>query len=421
MHRELISTLNTRGWIRVSILNLLIVALLGTLMRYKIGFEFPHFNQKNLQHAHSHFAFIVWITQLLFVLITDTLLRDGVQLHVKKYRILLLANVICAYGMLFSFAAQGYKLISISLSCASIFISWIFAFTAFRDLARAGDRRYRPWFTAGLWFNIISSLGTFTLGFMMATHNFDQHIHLGALYYYLHFQYNGFFTFVCLGLLVCRLSVNGLSRQKERLAFWLFFLACVPAYFLSVLWAKLPGWVFVLMALAAVAQVVGWVILATGFRKGWSNLHGMSNLSRVLLFLVAAAFTAKLLLQLGSMVPALSKLAFGFRPVVIAYLHLILLAIISVFLISYLHMFGYLRRTALTEIALSGFVAGVYLNEIVLGVQGIASFSYTMIPYVNEMLFAVAVLILLSLILLYTGEWLGRKHASVELAENRIA
>ena len=44
-------------WLHISILNLSIVALLGVIMRYKIGFEFPYFDQKHIHHSHSHFAF----------------------------------------------------------------------------------------------------------------------------------------------------------------------------------------------------------------------------------------------------------------------------------------------------------------------------------------------------------------------------
>ena len=60
--------LNVKFWLKFSLLNLCIVALLGVLMRYKIGFEFPFFNQKNLQHSHSHFAFSGWVTHTLMTL-----------------------------------------------------------------------------------------------------------------------------------------------------------------------------------------------------------------------------------------------------------------------------------------------------------------------------------------------------------------
>ena len=39
------------------------------------------------------------------------------------------------------------------------------------------------------------------------------------------------------------------------------------------------------------------------------------------------------------------------------------------------------------------FTIGVLLNEIILAVQGIAAFSYTVIPFVNEMLFGAAIVL----------------------------
>jgi hypothetical protein len=37
------------------------------------------------------------------------------------------------------------------------------------------------------------------------------------------------------------------------------------------------------------------------------------------------------------------------------------------------------------------------LNEIILAIQGIASFSYTPIPYVNEMLFGAAIILVIGI------------------------
>ena len=44
-------------WVRIAVINLAIVAVLGTVMRYKIGFALPFLDQKFLQESHSHFAF----------------------------------------------------------------------------------------------------------------------------------------------------------------------------------------------------------------------------------------------------------------------------------------------------------------------------------------------------------------------------
>lgn len=114
----------------------------------------------------------------------------------------------------------------------------------------------------------------------------------------------------------------------------------------------------------------------------------------MLFLLVALSLSLKLFLQLGSTHPEVSHLAFGFRPIVIAYLHLVLLLIVTVFLLVYLSGTGLLLQKKTTQVLLLVFVAGVILNEMVLAIQGIAAFSYTVIPLANEALFFIALLLL---------------------------
>lgn len=405
--------LNTRFWLRISLLNLLIVALFGTLMRYKIGFEFPYLNQKHLQHGHSHFAFIGWVTHTIFILMLGVIEKDKPNLKSGIYRRLIIINLICAYGMLISFTLQGYGAFSIGFSTLSVLVSYLFAFHIFKDLRNLPDKSYTNWFTAALWFNIISSIGTFTLAFMMAIHNFNQNMHLASLYFYLHFQYNGFFTFACIGLFKARLNLSKTEISQNKTVFWMFFLSCIPAYFLSTLWAKLPLWLYVLVVLSAVVQVWAWIKFVISTKGKIRRDVSLFKSGRYLFIIIATALTIKFLLQLGSVVPSVSKLAFGFRPIIIAYLHLILLAIISVFLLSYAYYYKLIKVTKLTTIALILFVVAVYLNEIILGIQGVASFSYTLVPFVNESLFFVSLWIMVCVALLLFSQRQSKQEAQV--------
>lgn len=67
---------------------------------------------------------------------------------------------------------------------------------------------------------------------------------------------------------------------------------------------------------------------------------------------------------------------------------------------AYTYSFQLINTTKLTMIGLTLFAIGVFLNELVLAVQGIASFSYIPIPMVNETLFFVSLLLILALTLL---------------------
>lgn len=386
--------LNTRFWLKISLLNLLIVAFLGMVMRYKIGFEFPYFDQKSIQHAHSHFAFLGWITHTIYVLILHVMVKRKLFLNEKRYHSMIVANLLCSYGMIFSFISSGYGIVSIVISTISIFVNYAFCYYLYRDLKNFPPLNgAKNWFRAGLFFNVISSIGTFSLAYMLATKQFNQNWYLASVYFYLHFQYNGFFTFACLGLLLCKLNDWLPTFKYNNAWFWFMFLACVPAYFLSTLWAGLPLWLYVLVILASFAQLFGWLKLVIAIKNALPSKTIMFKHGYYLFLLVAVAFTVKLLLQLGSTIPALSKLAFGFRPIVIAYLHLILLAVISVFLLAYIYTIQLINTNYQSKFALYLFVGGVFANELLLAIQGIASFSYTSVPYGNALLFIIAALI----------------------------
>lgn len=391
--------LNVKYWLKISLFNLCLVATLGVLMRYKIGFEFPYFNQKYLQHSHSHFAFTGWVSHTLMVLMVYYLQTKITDFQGNKYKKLIIANLICAYGMLVFFIIEGYGFYSITFSTLSILVSYFFGYHYFKDLKLLdNDFACKNWFKAAIFFSIISSIGTFYLAYMMASKNVVQDLYLSSIYYYLHFQYNGWFTFACLGLFFGMLNIRKSEHSFYNTSFKLFTLACIPAYLLSILWLDLPLWLYIITVCAAVVQVFVWVRLFFIFWKNKKNLfEGNAPLLRYIILFVSFAFTVKLLLQLGSTVPSISHLAFGFRPIVIAYLHLVLLAVISLFIIFYIYANQLILITKKIQFGIILFSVGVILNEIVLAVQGIASLEYVAIPYVNEILFAVAVLLVLGI------------------------
>ncbi len=400
-----------RRWLRITLLNLLIVASIGVVLRYKIAFSLPFIDQKFLLHAHSHFAFSGWISQTLMVLLVAYLSKQTHKNKFTEYKGLLVAHLVAAYGMLFTFPVQGYGFASISFSTLSVFILYFFTIQYWKDLQRLTRKSIsHHWFKAALVFNFLSSLGTFALAYMMANKIIHQNWYLGAVYFFLHFQYNGWFFFVCMGLFCDKLAVKPFLSRKLTLVFWMFAVACLPAYFLSALWMPIPTWVYVSVIVAAAVQVIAWVLLLDIVRRHWHLIHeNLPVVSKWALILSALALTVKLLLQLGSTIPALSQLAYGFRPIVIAYLHLVLLGVMTIFLLGYMFASGVLSITRLAVSGLIVFVLGILLNEIVLMIQGIAAISYNSIPFTNEMLLGIA-LVMFSGILLVNLSQISHPH-----------
>jgi hypothetical protein len=391
--------LNLKFWLKISLLNLCIVAALGVLMRYKIGFEFPFLDQKHLQHSHSHFAFAGWLSHTLMALMVYFLQTKITAFNGNKYKKIIIANLICSYGMLVSFIIEGYGLVSILLSTASIFVSYVFAYLFIKDLKLLdADCIAKSWLKAAVFFNVISSLGTFYLAYMMASKNVVLDLYHSSIYFYLHFQYNGWFFFACMGLAFGFLNLRKSEHSFYETSFKLFAAACVPAYFLSTLWLELPLWLYIIAVLSALIQVFAWfrlLIILVKTRRDY--LVNFSPLLRYILLFASFALSIKLLLQLGSTVPLLSELAFGFRPIVIAYLHLVLLAIISLFILFYVYANHLIFINKKIKYGIFLFSIGVLLNEIVLAVQGMAAFSYTPIPYINEILFGVAIILFIGI------------------------
>ena len=385
-------------WLTVSFLNLMLVASLGLVLRYKIEFFFPFVDQKYVLHSHSHFAFSGWVTQTFMVLLVYYLsLKIGSQI-IKKYRWLLYANLISAYGMMICFIIQGYGAFSITFSTLSVLVSYVFIVRFWMDLNRIKERSISIlWFKAALIFSFISSLGTFGLAYMMGNKITDQNWYLASIYFYLHFQYNGWFLFAGMGLLSDKLEIITGARKKLYYVFLLFCFACVPAYFLSILWSPISGSIYFLLIASVIAQLAGWMILLIVIIKNKSLISPLfSKYGKILLILSGIAFTIKLILQSGSIHPELSHLSYGFRPIIIGYLHLVLLGVTSIFIIGYIISFKLILITKKLIVGVFVFVAGIIINELLLMVQGVAALTYTGIPYINMML-------LLAAAILFTG------------------
>jgi hypothetical protein len=178
-------------------------------------------------------------------------------------------------------------------------------------------------------------------------------------------------------------------------------LALVPAYFLSALWMKLPLWIYILVVAAAFVQLSGWFYMVTVIKQHLVVLkQNLGSTARWLLTFSAVALTAKLLLQLGSTIPSLSTLAFGFRPIVIGYLHLVLLGVITLFLLGYMFVGRYIVSDGKIFTGAGILAAGIIINEILLMIQGIASLDYINLPYINESLLVTSLIMFTGILIL---------------------
>ncbi|HVW60550.1 MAG TPA: hypothetical protein VHC48_10955 [Puia sp.] len=390
-----------RRWMSMSLLNFLLVALIGILLRYKVAFSLPVVNYKYLLHAHSHFAFSGWITTALFTALVYVLSQSGVAIgraYTHMFRLLQLSS----FGMLLSFPVQGYGAVSIFFSVLGMVFSWWFAWRYYKDMRRSTLRPVvRKWIGASLLFYVLSGAGPLLLGYCMVRH-LGQVFYFNSVYFFLHFQYNGWFSFALGGLLfhVAGKYEKGFEGNMGRWLFRLMAMACIPAYCLSVLWMSPPKWVVAIAVWAAVVQGLGLAIfvrLIRRCRRRWSGM--LPGEAKWFWGLAGAAWVIKILLQGLTVIPAAGNFAFGFRPVIIAYLHLVMLVFASLFLVGFFLREGLLNsRPVLWKYGSILFVSGVLINEMFLLWDALPVLRVLFIHPLTLLLLAVACLMWLGLL-----------------------
>ncbi|MDI3320239.1 hypothetical protein QJ048_10675 [Pinibacter sp. MAH-24] len=347
-------------------------------------------------HAHSHFAFTGWITQTIFCFLIFFLQKKNNIDVYSRYRWLLIANLISAYGMLISFIIQGYALYSITFSTISIAVLAIFAVYYWRDLNKyEGNTLAAFCCKAALIFAQISSLATFMLAWLMANKFEGQYWYVAAIYFFLHFQYNGWFFFGCLSILFMMIPKENYNSALAKKLCVTLVACCVPAYLLSVINFAIPAYAYAIAAITGVVQGIALVWLLIVMRPA---LSVFKSGNKWIFKLFAVAVAIKFLLQMFSTIPVLSILAFGSRPIIVGYLHLVLLCIISLFLLAASRNF--LNYNSLFKVATVIFIVGIIGNEVVLMGQGLMGFYGIPMSHVIEILLAATIVIFAGILLL---------------------
>lgn len=407
-----------KTWLSIAILNFTLVALAGLIMRYKNVYSLPAVDQKNLMHGHSHFAFVGWITMALMTLLVQILLDNQVKTTYRKYNYILLINLLCSYGMYVAFTLQGYAFWSIVLSTMTILLSFVFIYYYHRDLRQLPRQALcRKWLETALLLWAVSAVGAFCLAYLMASRNTSQDLYFMAVYLFLHFQYNGWFLFAAFGIFLAYLDkrlfvVPGRLQESCRRLFVIMAATVAPSYLLSILWLKLPAWVVTLAAVTGIVQL-GVLVYFTSIVVQLRKQPLAFGVGLWLWRLAGFAFMAKVLLQACSVFPFFSSFAFSVRPIVIGYLHLCFIGVVSFFILGYISNLSRVSEVGLSmdSKAVYVFLAGFFLQEITLMVQGAAIMDGVVIKAASQLLLWAALLMVLGLLALTTGLMKKRKAA----------
>lgn len=357
---------------KVTFLWLLITAFIGLLLRLNFLVPLP-FNYTFVLHGHSHLALLAWVYNALFVLLTESFVADAGKY--KKYSRLFWVTQIADVGMLFSFPVLGYAFFSIFFSTLHILLSWVFSSWLWNDLKANVNvpREVRQFILAALFFLTLSSAGPFALPLITKFFGKTDPLYFNAVYFYLHFQYNGWISFALFGLVFNKINREAISQHKSifRQFFYYMFFACIGGVSLSFLWARPDLFVYVPAFISAFIQVIAMMIFSgkilSQLKAWWIDLP---RAFRALLWIALSAFVFKVILQFVSAFPFFANMACSSRNLIIAYLHLFLLGFVSTLLFVLL-LPGLVNRSIFMTVGTIIFLTGLISSEIMLFLKGI--------------------------------------------------
>ena len=322
----------------------LIVAILGVVLRLFFVMPLP-FNFKYILHAHSHTALLGWIYIGLTTLIYKVYLQNPSAS--KKYRKLFIWTNIAVLGMLFTFPFQGYGLFSILFSTLFLFVSYYFYWFSMKYVSLEHKNTF-SWkiIKSALFYLVFSSIGPYMIAVVQATLGAESIWYKNSIYFYLHFQYNGWIIVALLGLLFFVLEQNKFqfNANNQRTIFQCVHLSVILTFFLSVLWST-PNVTFnILGGIGAVLQLYLFYKIFSIIKKPFSDWRRkFTKGNQILIHVAVAILVIKSLLQLLSAVPYIASLAVHFKDFVIGYLHLVLLGVVTNFMFVLLHHFKLLQ------------------------------------------------------------------------------
>lgn len=381
---------------KASFFFLIVSGALGVIMRYEFFNSIGNWNYQFILHTHSHIILLGWVFNALiaafhYILFTDHPSRKQLTLYVL-FQVAIL-------GMLFTFPFMGYALYSIVFSTLHIVLSYFWVGMLWRrtyilDTPTGGFLR------SAMIYLVISTIGPFALGPIIASGNSGSDWYFMAIYYYLHFLYNGFFIFGILGMFFWYLKEKGIQIDdaKPKLMLKLLNISCVLGLALSALWMKPFILIYIAGAIAGLLQVIVLFTLIGIVKPIHAQLReGISINGMILLKLVLAGFALKIVLQVVSAVPDIADLAYQVRNFVIGYLHLVFLGIITPFLMAWFHSNGFmpLQSTRVT-IGLKVYLVGFLATELTIVLQ----------PWLNvaqyfKVLFVLSFALLIAMVLLF--------------------
>ena len=321
-----------------SLIYLLIIAVLGFLLRNftadLISMDFIREYEYGV-HTHSHIALLGWVYIALTTLLGGIFLPHSLlRSHYLKWFI---ATQLTIIGMLITFPLQGYAFSSILFSSLFLITTYIFWWLIInctcpekKQLFAFSLAKYALFYLA------ISSIGPWSLGGIIAVLGKTSVWYKLAIYFYLHFQYNGWFILAITALVFYIVEKKGIPIKNTYKKPFLItiHLGIILSFFLSTLWAKDSDLNYFISNVGNFFQILGFVLFLLMIRKSCTFIFSRSTpVQKTLVTMIGIIFFSKLIMQVANGLPFFHGIIASNKDLVIGYLHWYFLGFITPFIL----------------------------------------------------------------------------------------
>lgn len=402
-------------WLRLSLINLCIVALLGFTLRSKILFSLPFIDYRNLLSAHSHFAFGGWVGLCLITLLIYNILPESFS-QKKVYQYILAGIEISSLGMAIFFPFLGYGALSIIFSSAYIGFTYFFAWIFIKDIVgQRINKSVRLLSISAIISLLASAIGPLGLAYILASKSGNSLLYRDSIYVFLHFQYNGFFTLAIFALFFDQLVRSGLQIKVQLKRFAIFLcLSVLPGLFLSLLWHD-SSLYYVLAAIGSIFILLSLYYFIEYWKQNAPGQLFQLPLARSFWVMSFLSFVIKMLLNVGTIIPLLGNAVYGDRPVIIGFLHLVFLGFVTFFVLSHLLQQDFFTKgNKVAKLPFYVFATGIIANEFLLMLQGLGILFQTNSYIYSWLLWGASILLFCGAAMIAYSSLVQRNKKAIE-------
>lgn len=378
----------------------LLAALLGALMRFMYLQEISFLDYRHILHAHSHLAMLGWGFTALGGALVFLLLKN-VNSY-APYRKTLIGNLIAGVGMFFAFLYQGYGAISIAFSTLHVLVAYYFAWhflKALKTEQKTNATKFAKW---AVYLMLLSTAGIWAVAPISMFLGKLHPLYYASVQFFLHLQFNGWFTYGIIALLFKHAENNGQNVQLPKYTFALLQISVVLTYALSITWSTPETTLFYLNSVGVLVQLLAFLLLWRGFSKTLKFNFRKVGIAHWLIRMGIISLAFKVVAQGAVAMPFVAKISYTIRNFVIGFIHLTMLGAFSLTIVAILLFYRFLPNSKLAQKGYKLLIAGYVLTEIILFLQGLMLWAEQgFLPFYHELLFALTLILPLSLILIY--------------------